>query len=70
MSRLQIDPHALRRARLERALSQRALAQVAAVHPNTVYHAENGWTTRADIVGKLANALGVKPTSIARIVEK
>lgn len=68
MTRLIIDPHALRRARLEAALSQRELAAAAGVSPNTVHGAENGTITRPATIRRFAQALGVTPTQISRIV--
>lgn len=64
---LRINPEMLRTARLERALSQRALAAAANVRPATVCDVENGAVARLSTIKALADALGVMPTDIAQI---
>lgn len=64
---LTIDPEKLRQVRLERALSQRALARAAGVRPATVSDVENGTAARISTIKALADALGVAPTDIAVI---
>lgn len=66
--RLVIDPISLRRLRLEKALSQRALAALAEMRPATVAAAESGTISNPKTVNRLAKALGVEPTKIARVV--
>ena len=66
--RLILDPIALRRARLQRALSQRALAEAAGIREATVTAAEQGSLCRLTTIKRLATALNVEPTAIAKIV--
>lgn len=67
--RLVLDPIALRRTRLTAGLSQRELAVAAGVRHATVSDAENGTRPHVSTIKRLADALGVRPTDIARIVE-
>lgn len=69
-ARLLIDPHALRRARLEAAMSQRELAEAAGVSPTTVNGAENGTDARPETIRRLATALSTRPTAIAKIIDR
>lgn len=69
-ARLVLDPVRLRRARLAAAMSQEALAKAAGVRPATISAAENGTRAHVTTIGRLAKALGVKPTEIADIIER
>lgn len=64
---LRIDPIRLRTTRLEKALSQRALARAAGLRPATVSDVENGAQARISTIKALADALGVPPTAIASL---
>jgi len=54
----------LRRIRLEQALTQRELAERAAVTQVTIIHAEKGGDTRPSTTRRLAAALGVAPREL------
>ena len=64
---LRLDPALLRTARLEQALSQRALGLKANLRAATISDIENGTPARVGTIKALADALGVKPTDIARL---
>lgn len=65
---LRLDPHRLRILRLERALSQSALARAAGIRSATVCDAENGQRLpNISTIKALAEALGVEPTAIATV---
>lgn len=67
--RLVVDPIALRRARLACGMSQRGLAAAAGVRAATVADAEGGRMANVSTIRKLADALTVKPTDIARLID-
>jgi DNA-binding XRE family transcriptional regulator len=54
----------LKALRVERALSQRALAQKAGVTQVTIVRAERGCDVQPGTHGKLAAALGVRPRDL------
>lgn len=67
---LHVDPKRLRHTRLERALSQSELAELAQVHAVTVCRIETGTQVASlQTIRRLAIALGVLPTDIATITE-
>lgn len=65
---LVIDPEALRAARLLAGLSQKNLGLRAGVREATVAAAEQGQRCRPSTIRRLADALEVPPTAIARLV--
>lgn len=60
---------AIKAARLERALSQEALAHAADLHPTWVSHIESGKNPTWATVARLAAALGLPLSELARRVE-
>lgn len=69
-ARLALDPTRLRHARLERALTQNELADLADVHVVTVSRLEGGvQAATPSTIRRLANALGVEVLTIATIAE-
>jgi transcriptional regulator with XRE-family HTH domain len=68
---LQIDAARLRRARLERALSQTELAERAQLHYVTLARIETSvQNAQPRTIRRLAEALGLQPTDIAAVVER
>lgn len=67
--RLVVDPIALRKQRLARGWSQRDLATAAGVRAATIVDAEGGRRPYPSTIRKIATALDVRPTDIARIVD-
>lgn len=63
---LSLDPHSLRRLRLEQALTQSELAERAELHFTTLSRIENG-IQRANVssIRRLATALNVEVNQIA-----
>jgi DNA-binding XRE family transcriptional regulator len=57
---------ALYRLRIERALHQQELAELAGVHRTSVVRGENGFPLRLAIIRALATALQVEPADLMR----
>lgn len=69
MTALTINPHNLRRLRLERALTQAELAQAAGIHAISLSRIETGLVQpNIRTIRKLAKALNVKPQDIATVI--
>lgn len=69
-TRLSLDPIRLRRARLERALTQNELANLADVHVVTISRLEGGTQSATpSTVRRLASALGLTVLEIAVVTE-
>jgi DNA-binding XRE family transcriptional regulator len=67
---LNVDPKRLRHVRLERAITQDELAELAEVHSVTICRIETGkQSATLATIRRLAKALEVLPTDIATITE-
>jgi len=69
--RLEVDPDTLRRIRISKALRQTDLSEISGVSLRTVTRAESG--RHHVVIGNIraiADALGVDPLDIARVVEE
>lgn len=68
---LRLDVSRLKRARLERALTQEELAEMAGIHPVTLARIETGFqTARKSSIRALASALGLTVLDLAEVAEK
>lgn len=66
---LEVNPPALRRARLAKALTQVELARLAGVNRATVVRLEAGRPASPSSVRRIAGALGVEVAAVATVRE-
>lgn len=69
MARMKVKGDAMQRLRMERAMSQADLADVAGVRQATVSNAENGRNVRYATILAIAGALGVEVASLIEVTE-